>query len=482
MAAKGKRPNKANSHTYYVQGMHCRACELAVERKLRQRAGVISASASAARGEVLVGVRGVRPTAAEMTRLFADEGYTFHDERPTSPSSGGFARPLALGLVLIAAFLGLERLGLAGILSTGGTSSLAAVALLGLLAGLSTCAALVGGIVLSLSRGWGGAGGRLAALRPPLEFNLGRLLSFAAVGAALGAVGARFSPSYTATAVLALLVSAAMAVAALGMLGVRPPAWIPPLLPSRPAQWALGASSSTRPGLPLLTGAMTFILPCGFTFTAQGLAVLSGDPVRGALTMLAFALGTAPTLLLIGYAGVRLAGSARRGQAFARAAGVLVLFFALYTANAQLNVLGVANGTDVARALAGRAMVAARAAEPTGASAAAFRPQVLPGPEPDLAPVDEDGVQVLKMDALSYAYRPDNFRVLAGVPVRWEIRDQGFSGCTNAVVSRGLIPGEVRLVAGGTTTVEFTPVSPGRFKFSCWMGMVSGTIDVVEAG
>jgi len=39
---------------------------------------------------------------------------------------------------------------------------------------------------------------------------------------------------------------------------------------------------------------------------------------------------------------------------------------------------------------------------------------------------------------------------------------------------------EIALTPGQTSIKEFTPIKPGKYKFSCWMGMVSGTIEVVD--
>ncbi len=84
------------------------------------------------------------------------------------------------------------------------------------------------------------------------------------------------------------------------------------------------------------------------------------------------------------------------------------------------------------------------------------------------------------MDAFSSGYKPNYFKVKAGVPVRWEINDVGTSGCTNAVISQGLFQGAINLSQGQTSVKEFTPEKPGKYKFSCWMGMISGIIEVID--
>jgi len=98
--------------------------------------------------------------------------------------------------------------------------------------------------------------------------------------------------------------------------------------------------------------------------------------------------------------------------------------------------------------------------------------------EEGFAPV-VNGKQVLKMEASSRGYQPNYFKVKAGIPVRWEITDVGTSGCTNAVISKSLFDGSINLTPGQTSTKEFTPTKPGKYKFSCWMGMISGTIEVI---
>ncbi|OIP86746.1 hypothetical protein AUK05_02850 [Candidatus Shapirobacteria bacterium CG2_30_35_20] len=75
-------------------------------------------------------------------------------------------------------------------------------------------------------------------------------------------------------------------------------------------------------------------------------------------------------------------------------------------------------------------------------------------------------------------YTSSTFTIKAGLPVRWEITDRGTAGCTNAVISRSLFQGQINLVPGTTSVREFT--APTTYRFSCWMGMISSTIEVVK--
>ena len=96
--------------------------------------------------------------------------------------------------------------------------------------------------------------------------------------------------------------------------------------------------------MPFIMGALTFFLPCGFTITAQTIALLSASPLQGALIMGFFALGTAPTLLLIGFSSVKFFEKPHLSLTFSKVAGFLVIFFAFYNIYNQLNVLGFIGG------------------------------------------------------------------------------------------------------------------------------------------
>jgi plastocyanin domain-containing protein len=81
---------------------------------------------------------------------------------------------------------------------------------------------------------------------------------------------------------------------------------------------------------------------------------------------------------------------------------------------------------------------------------------------------------------VSGGYSPATVRVRAGRPVRLIFDRQETNPCTEEVV---LSDFGVRrfLPTGERTAVEFTPTTPGTFRFSCGMGMVHGTLEVVPA-
>jgi len=179
------------------------------------------------------------------------------------------------------------------------------------------------------------------------------------------------------------------------------------------------------------------------------------------LIMFFFALGTLPMLALIGISATEFTKRPHLSAKFLKIAGVLVFFFALYNINAQLNVLGLSSFSDLSTNVSKK--------QDTQISDNSDLPEIV------------DGKQVLKIVATSSGYTPNYLKVRAGIPVRWEIEDKGTSGCTNAIISNSLFEGQIALTPGETSVKEFTPEKPGKYKFSCWMGMVSGVIEVISS-
>jgi sulfite exporter TauE/SafE/copper chaperone CopZ/plastocyanin len=462
-------------HIYYVKGMHCASCEILIEKKLLELENIKSAEASAAKGEVLIEYEDKKPSIERLNEIFKREGYVFSDQ-PREVINGfkprEFFITLGIGLLIIIGFIGLNKFGLSGLINVGSKSSLPMFFVFGLLAGISSCAALIGGLILSMSKQWGelysDSDSTWKKIQPHLIFNAGRLISYSILGAALGAIGSKLNFSLKFGPILVIAVSIMMIFLAFQMFGFKAFRKFQFTMPKFMTRFIANETNFKGRYMPFLMGAFTFFLPCGFTITAQGLALISGNAIQGGLIMFLFALGTLPMLLLIGLSSVKFLQKSHLSERFLKIAGILVLFFALYNINSQLNVLGISSLSDFG-------------INSTQSSNTNKNTSYKNKNEEGLAPI-VNGKQILKMDASSRGYSPNYFKVRAGVPVRWEITDTGTSGCTNAVISKSLFEGEIPLTPGQTSIKEFTPEKPGKYKFSCWMGMVSGIIEVVDKG
>lgn len=460
-------------HIYKVKGMHCASCEILIEKKLLNIQNIKSVDASTEKGEVVVEYEGDRPNPDRLSKIFKEEKYTFHDMNEKKPGDNSMELSdkkkmsptlvaFNIAIFVIVAFLFLQKIGVADFLSISSSSSLMAFFGFGVLAGLSSCAALVGGMVLSMSKQWQSLYSEdqstAKKLQPHIMFNLGRVASYFALGGFLGIIGNRLQVSPEFTAFLIVAISFLMIALGLQMLGVKAFRKFQITAPKSATRYIANENNFKGKYMPFIMGALTFFLPCGFTITAQGLALLSGNALQGALIMGAFALGTAPVLLFIGLSSIKFSSKPHLAERFSKVAGFLVLFFALFNIQSQMNVLGFTGFGDIINQ--GNVQNVADAK--------------------DLPPI-VNGKQVIKMTAYASKDAPNYFKVRAGVPVRWEITaDKTAGGCNSSIISRNLFSGSIPLNPGQVSVKEFTPEKAGKYRFSCQMGMVSGIIEVVD--
>lgn len=163
-----------------------------------------------------------------------------------------------------------------------------------------------------------------------LTLNLGRVLSYALVGAAMGGLGSVVVAGGTLAGVGSPLRRGVTLVAGglmiwLGLAQILKLPRLPLGFVSQRLQTTLhqGLNRATQ-SQGLLVGLFWGLIPCGFLYTAQIKAAASGSATAGAATMLAFGLGTLPTMVLAGFS-VRLLGSAQRRQLYGLGAWVTLL-------------------------------------------------------------------------------------------------------------------------------------------------------------
>jgi sulfite exporter TauE/SafE len=206
-------------------------------------------------------------------------------------------------------------------------ASLLGMFLLGAVGSVTHCGAMCGPLVI------GQVTERLAAVPAPmlceahrlrsgllLPYHAGRLLTYAALGAASGAVGLAFVSHLASLRSVLLLLAAAMLVAsATGSLPFRPAAGFGPL------RW-LRSLDRTRARGTFLFGMIMGLLPCGLLYAALVGACALATPARGAAGMLLFGAGTVPMLALVGIAGQL--SPVRRALPALLAANALVLAIA----------------------------------------------------------------------------------------------------------------------------------------------------------
>ena len=235
-----------------------------------------------------------------------------------------YAIPITLAFVI--AFVALQKAGLVNLI-TASTVSYGTAFVIGIIASLSTCMAVVGGLVLSMSATFAKEGQKT---KPQLLFHGGRIVSFFVLGGVIGTLGATFHLSTIATLILGIAVGVVMLILGINLLDIfdRTKKWqftMPRFLSRR----AHNTTELTHTLTPLLVGLATFFLPCGFTQSMQLYTLTTGSFLKGGLTMLAFALGTLPVLALISFSSFSVEKSRQKGVFF-KTAGLIIILFALF--------------------------------------------------------------------------------------------------------------------------------------------------------
>ena len=218
--------------------------------------------------------------------------------------------------------------------------------LLGLMGSLGHCVGMCGSIALLLSRRGIASGWRLGLV------HLGRITTYGLLGLVAGSLGQAVRLAFPGLrqlqGALALGVAGVAVYLALALLGRVPSPEL--LLAGLTRHWGHAMRRMTEgskqkavsslpsgdrrlptvychlpAGTAVTVGMLWGLLPCGLVLTALLAAAVAGSPGSGALTMLAFGLGTWPALLGVGWVAQR--GFPRAIPWPRQAAALIVLLF-----------------------------------------------------------------------------------------------------------------------------------------------------------
>lgn len=472
---KNEQQKDTNICTLYVDGMHCASCEILIEKKLLKEKGIKGADASLNNNKVEIQYSGKKPNAKKLSDSLKDLGYELSEDEIGKDSTPLFQikdgelnvnpkkfkeklKVFGILFALLISFYLFEKLQLGQIVSVDANSSLPAYFLLGIAAGLSSCAALVGGLLLSMVKQWNelylGESKKNKA-QPHILFHVGRLTAFFLGGGILGLIfkalggsvdDASFFSNSIFYSVVTIIISVIMFIIAMQMLDVK---WAQKLRLTAPKSLTRLTADETRfkgKYMPFFIGASTFILPCGFTLLAQSFAFLSGSFIKGGLLMLLFSLGTLLPLSAISLSGLEFNKKPHLTAKFNQVAGLLIVFFVIYNINGQLNVLGAPSLSDIS-----------------------FKSD---NSDQEVAQVVEGEVQKVTIIARGFEYVPAGpMTINSGVPTQLIVDNQGVQGCGSYIAAAGLISGFVPL-KGGENVIDVGKPEPGTYKITCSMGMV----------
>lgn len=459
----------SNNLTLIVTDMTCAHCEIAIEQALKKERGIIHVVAKYSTGKVKITYEKGEISLDKIKNVIENAGYHVKKEQPvfesdkakkgvtstTATVSKGKDYSDLVGIIVIifAIYVTAKHLGLLNILNQFPVAKegmgYGVLFVIGLLTSLH-CVGMCGGICISQCVNQNDNNPTLSKwspLRPSLLYNLGRVISYTVIGGIVGEIGKVVSFSGTMKGIVQILAGVFMVIMGINLLGVFP--GLRKLNPRMPKIFANKLYLDRNNKSPLYIGILNGFMPCGPLQAMQLYALSTGSPLKGALSMFLFSIGTVP--LMFGIGAISSFLNKKFTEKMMKVSAVLVIVMGLFMFNYGASLSGI----------------------------------VLPGSGISSGSVntnniakEEDGIQVITTGLSSGRYEP--IVVKKGIPVKWIIqaKDGEINGCNNAIVIPKL--GKRVKLEAGDNVIEFTPTQAGVIPFSCWMGMIRSKITVVD--
>lgn len=434
---------------FYIAGMHCLSCEKLLEDEFSKIRGVEKAKVNYKQKSAEIWLAGEDYDIKEFEKVAQKRGYKVLDGRRQPSLADDKVKWLEAVLIAGTVFFIywiIQRMGILDKINLQSNQvSLGLAFLIGLAASVSSCLAVVGTVVLAFGEKYQSSDKNFfrGSLMPNFFFHAGRLATFFVLGGFLGIIGGQLNISGNFIAVYTIIIALIFLWLGLNILGFLPS--IGALGLRMPKKFSVGwdrLKKSEHRLASFVLGGLSFFLPCGFTQSMQIFALASGSFLTASLSLFSFALGTMPVLLSLGIT----ASWAKNRKIFAlkKAIGFVIIIFALYTLQSGLAVKGI-NADFLSRA---RQFV---------------KEQGETGEQNIIS--NEQSMQVAEMRVTSWGFEPSVLKIKNNIPVKFIIKGDQITGCTNKIVIPSL--SIAKSLAKGENIIEFTPSEAGDIPFSC---------------
>jgi len=477
--------------SFRIDGMYCVNCQDIIEKELKKTAGVKKAAVNYRTGHASVTYDEAVIGFDKISAVIKELGYQAIEEREkTAFQSKTAPRTIGTLVIILALFM---------LLRTFSTGEIAAsfplaqegmgygmLLIIGLLTGVH-CIAMCGGINLSQTLKKEDSSEKpiskfnINLLLPSILYNVGRLVSYTAVGVLVGALGSMITLSGNFKGVVQLAAGIFMVLMGLNMLGLFP--FLRRIIPQMPKLFAQKTDEQKTKRSPLVVGFLNGFMPCGPLQAMQVYALSTGSPIKGGISMFLFCAGTIPLMFALGAASSALSGGALSGvkkKSFSRIVmqlgAILVTSLGLVMFSSGLTLSSFNDSAAADARKVNRENTNPRTQQEQQQSLSAPANNNPPEPKP-FVPVIENGAQVVKSTLRSNRYPA--ITVQKGIPVRWIINAPpgSINGCNYAAIFNEY--GIEHVFEQGENIIEFSPTKVGKFRYSCWMGMIRSTITVV---
>ena len=467
--------------------MTCINCKKAIENGLGNITGVESVSVNYKTGKCEITIDTGLVGWKDIFNAIEDLGYTIGNNKKTD-----LINIVSIVVIIVSLYYFLEQTGLLNLLNfekvADSTMGFGMLFVIGLMTSVH-CIAMCGGInvsqCLSENKKFSGL--------YPVMYNLGRVVSYTVIGFVLGFAGMLFGTGENlgvSSIIQGLIKSFAgiyMVIMGVNMLGFVPQ--IKRLtfhLPNFIGKFRVKNSQ------PFVVGLLNGFMPCGPLQSIQLVALATGNPFTGGLSMFAFSLGTVPLMLglgsLVSVLGKRFTEKMMTGGA------VLVTVMGLAMVSQGASLTGMIKSENLMVIVVMLAFMCIveninfnkRQVKTVslmiilfiGIFTSRFMAINYVSENDESSYHMENGVQVVESQLASGKY--PSIKVKKDIPVRWIINapDGSINGCNYKIYINSY--GIEHTFQKGENIIEFTPTKSESIGYSCWMGMIKGNINVVE--
>ena len=467
--------------------MTCINCEKAIKNGLGNISGVKNVSVNYKTGNCNVTVDTKAVKWKDIFNAIEDLGYTVGEDKKTN-----IVNVVSIVIIIVSVYYFLEQTGLLNLLNfekvADSTMGFGMLFVIGLMTSVH-CIAMCGGInvsqCLSNNKKFSGLS--------PVMYNLGRVVSYTAVGFVLGFAGMLFGTgenlgvSSIIQGIIKAFAGVYMVIMGINMLGFVPQ--IKRLtfhLPNFMGKFRIKNSQ------PFVVGLLNGFMPCGPLQSIQLVALATGNPFTGGLSMFAFSLGTVP--LMLGLGSIVSVLGKRFTDKMMTVGAVLVTVMGLAMVSQGASLTGMIKSESLMVLVVMLAVmciveninfnkrqvktVSLMIILFVGVFTSRFMAINYTSENYENSYHIENGVQVVESQLASGKY--PSISVKKDVPVKWVINapDGSINGCNYKIYINSY--GIEHTFQKGENIIEFTPTKSGNIGYSCWMGMIKGNINVVE--
>ncbi len=437
-----------------IDGMTCINCQNRIEKALKNTDGVIEVHVSYQDGQAEITYDSEQLKLERMISVIQDLDYQVVDKRKKKSKS------IETIVIIILLFYILQHFEILNLLVPSKLAdskmSYGMLFVVGLLTSVH-CIAMCGGINLSQCIPTSDSSDRNNILIPAILYNVGRVISYTVIGFMLGGIGliitggSQVGIPLIMQGILKIIAGSLMVVMGINMLGIFPKLRQLQMRFPRLIGFKIITKKKTQNN-PFVVGLLNGLMPCGPMQSIQIIALGSGNPISGAMSMLMFSLGTVP--LMLGLGGLVSALGKKYTTIVMRIGSILVVVLGLALFSQGLSLAGIKqNYLDISNQTKelNKAIIS-----------------------------DEENIQVVE-SKLTFGSYP-SITLYQGIPVKWiiQVPEEVINGCNYKMIINDY--GITHEFTSGENVIEFTPEETGTIQYTCWMGMIDGEITVIEKG